>query len=143
MKKIFLIVFFLLYPVYANELVLEEYDGLNEAISNSYAYTLEYNNSLSLIAVTSQLYSADDGYYLIPQNFAIRASKQIDVSNWNLKIGILSWSRKNIAFNHKVAYELSLTLYYKDIEFSFSQHTDQYQTSNNFNLTSIYLYKNF
>jgi hypothetical protein len=146
-RRLLYAIFFVFAPVNAGEIVLNEYAGINEAISNSYAYQVQYKTHLnlqpSIVLVTSQLYSSDDGYYNIPQNFAIRLMSNFESENWDLSFGVLRWSRTNVAFHHKTAYELSFGMCVKDIEFRLTQYTDQYQNSNNFNLTSIYVYKEY
>jgi len=147
MHKIFWVFVIFLAPLNASDITLDEYLGINDSISNSYAYKLEYKSPLNLnpsvVAVTSQLYSTDDGYYNIPQNFAVRLMTNFHGENWDLQFGVLRWSRVNEAFYHKTSYEISFGFYVNDFEFRVSRYTDQYQYSNNFNLTSIYFYKEY
>jgi len=147
MKKLFCIISLFCSELYASSFALDEYYGINDSISNSYAYQLSYAPSaevqIGVVAVTSQLYSSDEGYYLIPQNFALRAIKNFEGENWDLQFGILRWSHIDPAFFHKTSYEVSFGIYINDIEFRLSQYTDQYQESKNFNLTLLYFYLEF
>lgn len=147
MHKFFWLLLICFTPLLASDIVLDEYLGINDSISNSYAYKLEYESSFSLnpsvVAVTSQLYSSDEGYYNIPQNFAFRLVTNLEGENWDLQFGVLRWSVTNEAFYHKTSYEISFGFYVNDIEFRISQYTDQYQLTKNFNLTSIYFYKEY